>query len=115
MKYFPGLVVGLMVAFTPPLAGHPATERYIPIGGSPGISGEQVAGPISDRESNQMEVAGRNLVITDTTKIYLDRSQSGRTSIEGRPEDCSAGQYVEVKFRDEDGRRVAEWIKVRAQ
>ncbi len=102
-----------------PIAGaQQTTERYIPIGASPGVSGEYsyigeiVAVDMSNRTLTVEDESGRHTItLTAETRIWLDRSQRRRTALEGNYEDCEVGRRVEVMHRHDDP-MVAEWIKV---
>ena len=103
-----------------PLAAHAqkATEQYIPVGRSPGLSGEStLVGRIEAMDVGQrsLTVAGpqgrREIAVSDATTIWLDRTALGLTNTPGTLADCQAQRSVEVKL-DDDG-RVADWIKVR--
>lgn len=92
------------------------TERYIPIGESPGVSGiESVIGTIDaiDRTGRKMVLAidgGTTTVgLDDDTRFYVDRSKAGLPNLTGNFEDCRVGRLVEVRTGD-DG--IAEWVKV---
>ncbi len=95
---------------------HPATERYIPIGASPGVSNVKsyVGAILSVRTTASgftMSVEGdeKLIEVTEETKIYLD-SGPGKANRIGTEEDCQVGRKVEVYLR-EDG--TAYWVKIR--
>ncbi|MFQ6006155.1 MAG: hypothetical protein ACE5OQ_11705 [Woeseia sp.] len=95
---------------------HPATERYIPIGKSPGISNvESYIGAIRSVRTSErgfvmvVEDTGRHIEVTEDSKIYLDNGP-GQSNTMGTEEDCQAGRTVEVYLR-EDG--TAYWVKIR--
>ncbi len=99
--------------------GQEATERYIPIGQSPGLSRQyNYMGPIDavDPENRTLTVAGpsgaRVVKLTEQTRIWLDRSMLESTSSSGSFEDCLLGRTVEVKYEDPSRRELADWIKV---
>ncbi len=99
--------------------GQEATERYIPIGQSPGLSRQyNYMGPIDagDPENRTLTVAGpsgaRVVKLTERTRIWLDRSMLESTSSSGSFEDCLLGRTVEVKYEDPSRRELADWIKV---
>ena len=99
--------------------GQEATERYIPIGQSPGLSRQyNYMGPIDavDAENRTLTVAGpsgaRVVKLTERTRIWLDRSMLESTSSSGSFEDCLLGRTVEVKYEDPSRRELADWIKV---
>ena len=98
---------------------HEATERYIPIGKSPGISYKYTAiGNIQevDESEHTLTVTGStgsfSVKVTAQTRIYLDRSGLRQTSLEGSFGDCRAGRKVEIRFADESSRDTAAWIKI---
>ncbi len=99
--------------------GQEATERYIPIGQSPGLSRQyNYMGPIDavDAENRTLTVAGpsgaRMVKLTERTRIWLDRSMLESTSSSGSFDDCLLGRTVEVKYEDPSRRELADWIKV---
>jgi hypothetical protein len=100
------------------------TERYIPIGKSPGLSGKYTiiaAVDVMDMREGTLtctDTAGTVTVkIDEKTRIWVDRSAQGLTALDGAPGDCRKGQIVEIKFRNNERRigAVAEWIKVKGQ
>lgn len=109
----------LLIAFVAGLSSaQQTTERYIPIGESPGVSMSQsVVGTISsvDASSHQMTINsdGSSTTVTLTTKTlyYLDRSHAKRSNGMGGYEDCEIGRMVEVKA-NEDG--AADWVKIKS-
>lgn len=96
-----------------------ATEQFIPIGESPGVSGEEsylgecVA---YDAEDHLLRMQGntgtRSIRITENTRIWLDRSPIGESNIVGDPGDLVPGRRVEVRYADPDNKEVADWVKV---
>lgn len=99
-----------------------ASELYIPIGRSPGLSDSlTVSGTIHyvDYAAGTMTVttpAGRREVrIADTTRIYLDFSTRRKSNTYGTMDDCRPGEFVEIKLGDgESGHAdIAEWVKIR--
>ena len=106
----------------PPAHGQEATERYIPIGQSPGVSGKLTSiGEIADVDPRErtvtiVEPAGRRTVrITDKTRIWIDRSKLKLTSVTGSFGDLQKGRRVEAKYEDPADRQVADWVKVEAK
>ena len=96
-----------------------ATELYIPIGQSPGLSGEYtVMGKIDqvDPKNQTIKMSGPSgsysVKLTQHTFIYLDRSKAGLPNTYGTLTDCRAGDTVEVKFEDNSRSKPIEWIKV---
>ena len=99
--------------------GQKSTERYIPIGKSPGISGKYSSlGVLTDVNAQTRTItiadsAGPKTVqITDTTRIWLDRSKLRKSNLSGRFTDLVKGRRVEAKYEDPDRRNVAEWVTV---
>ena len=95
------------------------TELYIPIGQSPGLSGQlSLIGKIVqvdalNKAMTVADAAGRYSVsIGPGTRIYLDKSKAGLPSSQGALTDCRIGEPVEVKFVGNDRSQPAEWIKV---
>lgn len=95
------------------------TELYIPIGQSPGLSGEYTAlGKINqvDPQNQTIKMSGPSgsytVKLTQDTSIYLDRSKVKRSNTYGTLADCKVGDTVEVKFKDNSRNQPLEWIKV---
>ena len=96
-----------------------ATEQYIPIGKSPGMSQKYTSlGTIDSVSVRQRTVtivepnARRTVSITDKTNIWLDRSKLKLPNLRGGFADLQKGRRVEVKYLDPESRQVAEWVKV---
>lgn len=105
----------LLVAGNAVLA-HQATEVYIPIGKSPGISlDNSIVGSISsvDHERYQMAISAaggtRNITMTPATRYYIDRSGEKKQSRTGDFEDCEVGLRIEA-YVDAAGNAV--WVKI---
>jgi hypothetical protein len=98
------------------------TERFIPIGESPGLSGKYtVIGKLQSvnaREQTCSVVAASgalNVKVTSRTKIWLDRSRLRQTNLKGTFADLRPGATVEVKPEGHQrgvSSGPAEWIKV---
>lgn len=100
--------------------GQLATERFIPIGQSPGLSGKTTyIGSIQavDAAARTLTVAAAEgalkVRIADRTSIWVDRSLLRQTNAIGTLADLRSGRRVEVKW-DAKVKDVAEWIKVEA-
>jgi hypothetical protein len=117
-------VLALLVA-APPALAQKATEVYIPIGKSPGLSGRYtVIGRITAIKSagaaHTMTVSGPSRTWTgtvdDQTRVYIDRSLLRRRNQYGTTNDCRVGATVEMKYKGRPGEEgaVVEWIKIRA-
>lgn len=101
-------------------AGHAqqTTEPLIPIGKSPGISGKTsyIGSVIAVDEAGKTvslrsESGARTLKITASTRIWLDRSKAGKSSIAGNIDDLEAGCRIEALPANEDS-QAAAWIKI---
>lgn len=95
------------------------TERYIPLGQSPGVSQKYTSiGEISHvdpaaRTVTITEQTGqRTLKITDKTRIWLDRTKLKQANLTGSFTDLQKGRRVEVKYEDPEQRQIADWVKV---
>lgn len=96
------------------------TEKFIPIGKSPGLSGKfTLIGKVEAVDPQKRTLvcadrAGSHVVnVTEQTNIWLDRSQLNQTNQTGSLTDCQKGRVVEVKFLDKERKEgPAEWIKV---
>jgi hypothetical protein len=112
------LILGLLCSI-PFAHAQQATERYIPLGKSPGLSDKYTyIGPISaaDRENRTLTVFGpagsRTVRITERTRIWLDRTRLRLPNLEGHFEDFHRGGMVEVEYEDHDRKKFAAWVKV---
>jgi hypothetical protein len=93
-------------------------ERYIPIGQSPGLSGDEtIIGRIRQvqEESYVLVVQDddgerQSVRVTPTTLLWLDRSKRRRATLDAAFEDCRRGRRVEIKLRE--GSQDAEWVKI---
>ena len=103
-------------------AGQWATEQYIPIGKSPGISGEYARiGTIDaiDVDARQVTIATQTgpvvVELTENTIVCVDRSKLGKANTAGSVDDLAEGREVEVlsEERERRGEGPAAWIKVR--
>jgi hypothetical protein len=115
-----GLALLLLCAGAPARA-QKATERYIPIGRSPGVSQKYASIGTIDSVSLVHKTitiaeagASRTIAITNRTRIWLDRSKLRQPSLTGRFEDLRVGRKAEIKYVDPKTQLVAEWIKVEA-
>ncbi|MGH8494865.1 MAG: hypothetical protein ACREVN_01895 [Gammaproteobacteria bacterium] len=96
-----------------------ATERYIPIGESPGVSGEETyLGECVryDSQDQVLQVQGRagerSIRLTEHTRIWLDRSRARKSNLVGDTDDLVPGRRIEVKYVDPEDETVADWVKV---
>jgi hypothetical protein len=113
------LTVSLCLSFATGQAQQ-TTEKFIPIGMSPGVSGKSsYQGNITEvnvaAKSFSMQIDGDNKVISfaPTTRIWLDRSKSKKPNLDGEPGALETGSKVEVMMDPEDPTKAA-WIKIEA-
>jgi hypothetical protein len=119
----PGLVALLgLVLCTPSLAhAQRATERFIPVGQSPGVSGVSsgygtIVGVYPAERRIEVDVAGsrESVLVPETTPIWIDGHAQGIATRDGSLDDVHPGRVVEVKYADST-RRVAAWVKLRTE
>jgi hypothetical protein len=96
-----------------------ATELYIPLGQSPGLSDEyNVIGRIDavDSQKRSLTVVGSagsfTVHTTDDTLIFLDNSRLRQPNRYGTFSDVKPSIRVEVRFEAGKRHRPAEWIKL---
>lgn len=113
------LLPGLLALALPAFAQQ-TTERFIPIGQSPGISGQySTIGTLRefDAASGVLLVddddGQKRYLVTPTTRIWIDRSASDRSNLVGSRDDLAAGRRIEVMYRRDDPGQ-ADWIKIAA-
>ncbi|MGH6885568.1 MAG: hypothetical protein ACREGK_05790 [Geminicoccales bacterium] len=99
--------------------GQRETERYIPIGQSPGVSGKATrVGTIEavDAGARSFRLAtdeGRyEIAVPPGARIWLDRSRGGQSAQSGEFGDLRIGRRVEVRFAQPARTGPAGWIKV---
>jgi hypothetical protein len=102
--------------------GQRATERFIPLGRSPGVSGKLTTiGTLVavDAEKRHIRVEGpagpADVILQDSTRIWIDRHELGLPTLTGSLQDLREGLTAEVKYADPDTRQVAEWIKLQVR
>lgn len=116
------LAIGVAVALLAGLAAafaQKTTERFIPIGQSPGLSGVHTRIGNIEAFSAQEDTltmsdpsGSHSIQVAEDTHIWLDKSKLGVTNEVGGVSDLQAGRRVEVKYQDNDPQAAAEWIKV---
>ncbi|HEV8620747.1 MAG TPA: hypothetical protein VGQ79_06955 [Nitrospiraceae bacterium] len=112
-------IVVVALGSTLEAAGQQATEMFIPIGQSPGLSNkESVIGTLESVYPGKRMVTISNssgsqtVGITDRTMIWLDRSEQKQPNQNGGINDLQKGRKIEIKVRKGEAKAVAEWIKV---
>lgn len=112
--------VFLLLSAGPVAFSQQSTERYIPIGASPGISGKysyqgKIVGIGEDRTVTIEETGGERHTVTirDDTAIWLDRTRRRLENVVGTYADCQVGRRAEIMYRHDDP-GIAAWIKLAA-
>ncbi|MGH7253313.1 MAG: hypothetical protein ACREIE_05880 [Nitrospiraceae bacterium] len=118
-RYLGLAIVVMALGGTLEASGQQATEMFIPIGQSPGLSDKgSVIGTLESVDPGKRIVtisspSGAQMIgITDRTLIWLDRSQQKQPNQNGAIGDLQKGRKVEIKLRKGEPKAVAEWIKV---
>lgn len=99
--------------------GQRETERFIPIGQSPGASGKTTRiGTVQEASANArmflLAEAGRavSVQVPPGTPIWLDRSGRKKSALAGAIGDLRPGRRVEVCYEDAARTGRVRWIKV---
>ena len=118
MKRLVGCLCVLLLAVATPLRGQEATERFLPIGQSPGQSGKTTrVGTVEsvNLQAHSFTVAADGQVTgmawTGRTRFWLDRSRQQLGTLKGAAGDIQAGRRVEIKA-DKNDAGLADWIKI---
>lgn len=113
-----GMAIALLGAISH-AHGQKETERFIPIGQSPGVSQKLTSiGEIADVDQQKQtvtiaEAAGRRTVtIAEKTRVWIDRTKLRQTNLTGSFADLQKGRRIEVKYADPERRQIADWVKV---
>lgn len=118
----------MALASSPSAHAQKATELFIPIGQSPGVSGAhswigEIVGTDAEQRTLTLRVDGSEKAVrlTDATRVYLDRSKLKQPNRTGGFADLVPGREVEVKYEGTRGGPGvesppplpgAEWVKV---
>lgn len=115
------LPLAFAAATATPVLAQRATEGYIPIGQSPGISGKTaMMGTIISIEGEMLTVASpaypspQRMRLLPASRIWVDRSAARQPNVAGAATDLRPGRRVEVKFTDSERRDAIDWVKVEA-
>ena len=110
------LLYACSMALLPIAHAQMATERYIPIGKSPGVADQEVVvGTITevDYETRSVQVRSpkglKTLTMSASTRYYLDRTKGKRSNKSATITDCRVGRKVEIKY---DADASADWVKI---
>lgn len=95
------------------------TERHIPVGAYPYLKSDYLtAGTITNVDSGAktltLDVDGseRSFSLTESTKIWLDRSHFGQSTLDGELSELAAGLKAEVRSFGPSRPNLAYWVKV---
>lgn len=104
-----------------PAAAQQATERFIPLGQSPGISGKTaMMGTVVAYSGGMLTLSSpayptpQQVRVTPATLIWLDRTALRESNVAGSPADLLPGRRIEIRFVEPTSRAAAAWIKVEA-
>jgi hypothetical protein len=118
-RYLRLAIVIVALGGTLEASGQQATEMFIPIGQSPGLSNKgNVIGTLESVDPGKQMVTissssgAQTVGITDRTMIWLDRSEQKQPNQNGAINDLQKGRKIEIKVRKGEAKAVAEWIKV---
>ena len=118
-RYLGLAIVVVALGGTLEASGQQATEMFIPIGQSPGLSNKgSVIGTLESMDPGKRMVTisspsgAQTVGITDRTMIWLDRSEQKQPNQNGAINDLQKGRKIELKVRKGEPKAVAEWIKV---
>lgn len=115
-----GVTITLLLG-VPHAHGQKATEIFIPLGKSPGLSGKYTTiGKIDtvnaqDQTITMTDSSGSYTIkIIGRTQIWLDNSKLKATNQKGSFADLRQGLLVEVKYDNvaQKDKGTAEWIKI---
>ena len=122
LKFYKRAIIAVALLWgMPSVYGQKATEIFIPVGKSPGLSGKYTSiGKITaiDTLNRTITVADSsesyNVKITERTQIWLDKSKLRLTNQKGAFTDLRKDLLVEVKYENNlrKDKGSAEWIKV---
>jgi hypothetical protein len=112
------LIALLGFAAATPAGAQQATEQFIPLGSSPGLSATKTRiGIIEsfDPASAVLSLATErgSAELTPQTRIWLDRSKLNLSNLPGLPSDLKPGQRCEIRYAQPGSRKV-EWVKIEA-
>ncbi|MBF8298602.1 MAG: hypothetical protein HW395_1259 [candidate division NC10 bacterium] len=118
-RYLGLAIVVVALGGTFEASGQQATEMFIPIGQSPGLSNKgNVIGTLESVDPGKRMVTisspsgAQTVGITDRTMIWLDRSEQKQPNQNGAINDLQKGRKIEIKVRKGEAKAIAEWIKV---
>lgn len=112
-------LIATALCSVPHAHAHQATERFVPIGQSPGLSHKYTyIGEIKRVNARMRTITvaeppgSRTIKISDKTRIWLDRSKLKLANQVGSFADLQRGRRVEIKYQDHRRKGTAAWVKV---
>ncbi len=109
------LMLVMLIGFA---SAQEATEVFIPIGQSPGLSkeGKTILGTVFQvNRDGKLSIVKEEMFFVvrtdDKTKFYIDRSHLRQPNSVGKFENIVAGSFVEVYSPN----GVAKWVKMRGE
>lgn len=118
-RYLGWALAVVALAGAPAARGQEATEMYIPIGQSPGLSDKtSLIGSLESVDTGKRMLiistpsGARPVAFTSRTTVWLDRSLEKQPNRSGAISDLQPGRRIEIKLRKGEPKPVAEWIKV---
>ena len=110
----------LLIAAAPIVSAQRATEMFVPIGQSAGLSGKHTllarvqAVNVADRSLTLTQDATTQTVKVGTaTPVWIDRSKQQQSNSAGTLADAKPGMMAEVKFvKNSRSGGEAEWVKL---
>lgn len=118
------ILPSLMLAFAlgQPAFAQKASEQFIPLGQSPGLSGEatllgtiQAVDPNTGNITINLDKGGSRIIcVLPKTRLWQDRSPEHQSSHKCELQDLKPGQRVEAMPQTGDPGH-AEWLKVQKQ
>jgi len=113
------VVIVALIAGASHAHGQKSTERFIPVGQSPGLSGKvtyigAIAAADAGTRTITMTRDGERHAfgVTGETRIWLDRSRMKLTTLDGGFADLRRGRRIELMPAGPGPGASAEWIKV---
>ncbi len=116
------LLAGLALACSAPAFAQKATEMFIPIGQSAGLSGKHtLMARVQSVDANARSITLVQDTATQTVKLgvrmplWIDRSKQQQSNSAGTLADVRPGMLAEVKFINNNrAAGEAEWVKVQS-
>ncbi len=113
------MITIVVFGFLAPAFAEKATELYLPIGKSPGLSDKySLIGTIAEVNSHDQTLTVTNasgtysVLTSEYTLFFLDKSKLRQSNRYGSFSDFNKGMMVEVRFEADKRHRPAEWIKL---